>query len=233
MDTIDNIDTDTDTDIYIDTDKNLYSKYKTIIYNYFIDNDIDNYIKIKKNDTVKNKIKYFLLKYKRIIGLVLLIILLIIGYFCNPYNIDTNDNNFFSDNNTQTGGALSAVLSAGPSVAGAAGSAGAAEAPKGFIAKQGAKYDKRQKDKKEWQDKKISQLKSGAKAAVSPSTYYDAGAVAARAIKQNADFIYQIFYAIAMFIIICIVTLPAIGFFIVGIFCYFLLKNKIKTFKGL
>jgi len=56
------------------------------ISNYLIDKDIY----INENDTKLNKLKFFLLKYKRIISIVLLIILLIIGYKCNLKYLNIN-----------------------------------------------------------------------------------------------------------------------------------------------
>jgi hypothetical protein len=178
-----------------------------IIYNYFI----DNHIIIYKNDTTKIKIKKFLLKYKRIISLVLLIILIIIGYYCNPYNFEIYSN-------TQNGGGMMSTLKS---------------KYKEGVKSQVAKFDTKVESAKEGLKSAGEGLATGAKAAVSPSTYYNAGATAARAFRDNADVIYQIFYAIALFIIICIVTLPAIAFAVVGICCYFLLKDKMKTFKSL
>lgn len=64
----------------------LDSSFKTI-NDYFIDSKII----INNDDDFNSKTKKILLKYKRVIGIVLLIILLIIGYYeykcnCNEYN---------------------------------------------------------------------------------------------------------------------------------------------------
>ena len=58
------------------------------IINYLIDKNI----KYDKNDTTLIKIKYFLLKYKRIIAIVLLIILVCIGNQCNLSYLNLNVN---------------------------------------------------------------------------------------------------------------------------------------------
>ena len=62
---------------------------------------------------------------------------------------------------------------------------------------------------------------------------FDFGAAAAHKFTENTDLIYQILYSIALFIVICIVAVPSIVFLIIGIVCYFLLKDKMKTIKGL
>ena len=62
---------------------------------------------------------------------------------------------------------------------------------------------------------------------------FDAGAAAAQGFKDNADVIYQVFYSFAIFIVICIVAIPSVALLVIGIICYFLLKNKMKTIKSL
>ena len=56
---------------------NVFYTSWNIIYNYFI----NSHININNEDDYKTKLTKYLLKYKRIIGLVLLIILFIIGYY--------------------------------------------------------------------------------------------------------------------------------------------------------
>ena len=70
------------------------------IYNYLIDTKID----IDENDTLLIKIQKILLKYKRIIAIVLLIILIILGYYCNIYNIYTNNKKNIHDTCILSGG---------------------------------------------------------------------------------------------------------------------------------
>ena len=185
------------------------------IINYFIDKKIIIY----KDDTNEIKINKYILKYKKIICIIILIILLIIGYYCNPYkfnNIVNVENIENIENALVGGGKFSESLKKAGSKLGSA---------EGF--------DKKMAKTGESVDSAKESLKSGAKAAISPSTYYNAGATAARSFTNNADVIYQILYSIALFIVICIITIPAIGFIIVGIFCFFLLKDKMKTIKSL
>ena len=205
------------------------------IINYFIDKQIiikeddDNYTRIKKN----------LLKYKRVIGLVLLIILLIIGYYCNPYNIGIDNSESNSNGkNIQNGGA--GALAGLAAKAGSGAGADVAKKSFGDKIKDKAKNmsAKSQADLESKGDKIKDSLKSGKASAIAgvknaPTAMYDAGASVANKFKDNADVIYQVFYSIAIFIVICIVLLPSIAFIVIGVICYFLLRDKMKTIKAL
>jgi len=246
---------------------NNFNDYINIFYdkinNYFIDNEIiindndDNYIKFKK----------YLVKYKRIIGVILLIILLSIGYCCD-FDFSNNESNSYSnididDNkNIQKGGALnnsmvaaarakSAVKRAEAAAAEAAekldkadADAAAATASKaakdaksklGFGSKSRAKLDmKLDKVGKTIGKIKSVKAKDVKKGITTGATkMFDAGAAAAQGFKDNSDVIYQVFYSIAIFIVLCIVAIPSVALLGIGIICYFLLKDKMKTLKGL
>jgi len=247
----------------------LLNKLNSNIDNYFIDNDID----IKEDDDTQIKYKKYLLKYKRIIALICLIILLIIGYYYNPFNIENK--NSINNKSIQKGGSneqlknivsvttpattpaattpsttpAATTPSTTPSTTPAAttpadgkpSAAAALDAPAskklGYFEKKGLKSKAKlsiKADKiKEAKDKAKESLKKGAKKLVSPSAYYDAGAAAAHKFKDNAGVIYQILYSVALFIVLCVITVPAMAFAIIGIMCFFLLKDKMKTIKGL
>lgn len=83
--------------------------------------------------------------------------------------------------------------------------------------------------------KKISGLKEAGynKKQIAGKLAYQAGAYAVDKAKEFAGWLYEILFAIAISIAICMVVLPSISFFIVGIICFFLLKSKISTFKSL
>jgi len=207
------------------------------IVNYFIDKQII----IKEDDDNYTRIKKHLLKYKRVIGLVLLIILLVIGYYCNPYNIgidDSENNSITKVKNIQNGGAgalASLAAKAGPGAASSVAKSSIGDKIKG-AAKNYA--DKSQAGMELKGEKVKDALKSGKDSAIAgvkgaPTAMYDAGASVAHKFTENADVIYQVFYSVAIFIVICIVLLPSIAFIVIGIICYFLLKNKMKTIKGL
>ena len=71
------------------------------------------------------------------------------------------------------------------------------------------------------------------KKAFDKSTYTAPFKAVGSAFTNNADLIFQVFYSIALFIIICIVTMPALAFIVVGIICYVVLKPKIDAIKAL
>lgn len=247
---------------------NNFNDYINIFYdkinNYFIDNEIiindndDNYIKFKK----------YLVKYKRIIGVILLIILLSIGYCCDFDFSNNESNSYGNDNdndnkNIQKGGALNhaaMVAAARAESAGKRALAAAAEAAAkldkadadaatataakeakdaksklGFGSKSRAKLDmKLDKVGKTIGKIKSVKAKDVKKGITTGATkMFDAGAAAAQGFKDNSDVIYQVFYSIAIFIVLCIVAIPSVALLGIGIICYFLLKDKMKTLKGL
>ena len=71
------------------------------------------------------------------------------------------------------------------------------------------------------------------KLSIAGNMAYQAGAYVGDKAKEFAGWLYEILFAIAISIAICMVVLPSISFFIVGIICFFLLKSKISTFKSL
>jgi hypothetical protein len=217
----------------------LLNKLNSSIDNYFIDNDII----IKEDDNIKNKYKKYLLKYRKFIALICLIILLIIGYYYNPFNIE-NKNIINNNKSIQKGGSEPTV----PSVETPASETPASETPASETPAEPAKDSGKKSSKidkgvaqlsikvdkiKEAKDKAKESLKKSAKKLVSPSAYYDAGAAVAHKFKDNAGVIYQIIYSVALFIVLCVITVPAMAFAIIGIMCFFLLKDKMKTIKGL
>lgn len=210
---------------------------KNDIINYFIDDNIV----INDDDKIKIKIEKFLLKYKRIIAMICLIILLIIGYHCDPYSINYNYINY---NKTQKGGGVEAPAAPAAPTEPAAPALSKKE-------KKQVKKDAKAAAKKEapsieekWKAKGQTKMASHKasmkekkeafkKKAMSTSTYTAPFKAIGSALTSKADLIFQLFYAIALFILICIVTLPALAFIVVGIICYVLLKPKIEAIKAL
>jgi len=236
------------------------------ITNYLIDNEII----INDDDDTNIKCKKFLLKYKRIISIFCLIILLIIGYYCNPYNIHGNVS---SNNQLQNGGSVDPIAQAKADVKAKAAKVktdaskaksdakdaatkakATAASPEGKAAAIKAKGEAKATAAKEKSDAKKAApskleksaargdlkmdkhkqaLKDIGNKATTLSTYTSPLTSAGRAVADNADLIFQIFYSIAIFILICIVTLPAIAFIVVGLLCYVLLKPKMEALKEL
>ena len=280
------------------------------IYNYFVNNQIN----INENDTYNIKFTKYLLKYKRLIGLILLIILLIIGYYYY-YNNDNDDNDDNDDNNLQSGGAQHFANQAS-----ATAYLARETASKGYLA-QAAKDAKAQSDaaartevearakmtpqnhrneakarkdaakevkkldRLKAKDDKATQradkvasrttikediksavqktknvvsdklagikssgtafgMKKGTKrAAVAQYTTGAAkgalkginkiGAAGAQSIRENADWFYGFLYSIIISLAVCIITIPSIAFFVMGLVCYVLLRDNMKSVKGL
>ena len=166
----------------------------TIIYNiknYLIDENINT----DENDTFINKLKYSLLKYKKIISIILLIILLFIGYQCNINFLDTNIN---TNSYNLKGGVITGAIGRGAKSLG----------------------------KTLWSGKTAA-IKSGI------SNTYDFGARRADDFKDFAPRFYSLIYSIALSVLMFLIFMPAVGFFVVGIICYSMLKDKMGYIKSL
>ena len=165
------------------------------MYNYLIDSKIEIY----ENDTLLTKIQKILLKYKRIIAIILLIILLIIGYLCNI-------NKLYLNNNNQSRYDTTCILYGGRS-----------SIYKAQI-KEGAA-------------KKAAALKSGIVNA--PGNLKAFGDRRAEDAKELAPWFYGIIYSISLALLSFLIFVPVIGFVIVGLICFALLKTKISYIKSL
>ena len=279
------------------------------ISNYFINNQIN----INENDTYNIKFTKYLLKYKRLIGLILLIILLIIGYYYYSNESDDSDDGDDNNNKLQSGGsyhfanqaAADAHLASETASKGfmEKAKANAAEVTAKKIAADAAakkvienakdpkvkKLEKKEakkteekarqtdrqavkqavKDDKKAEGKavvmkakaavrdKIADIKSAgvgfgmkegskkqavakyATGAISKGSkgalkgINKIGAAGAQSIRENADWFYGFLYSIIISLAVCIITIPSIAFFVMGLVCYVLLKNNMKTVKGL
>ena len=198
----------------------LNSSLKTI-NDYFIDGKII----INNDDNFNSKTQKILLKYKRIIGLVLLIILLIIGYYEYKYYKNYENNSNKIQNGAGTLGVLHKLSASNMLQASKNATKSQAVLTK---AKNIQKADNINKKIGEIKAKGISgNVKSGLKGT------YNVGAAGAQVVRDNADWFYGMIYAVAISLAVCIITIPSIAFFIVGIICFVLLKGKMKYFKGL
>ena len=161
----------------------IYNK----IYHYLIDTNI----KFNKHDTLLIKSKKFLLRYKRIIAIILLIILLIIGYQCKIYYLYIKPTEKTCILN---GGAMDAM--------GAMGDSGGDSGGKSKI---GAALG----NAKKFGDRRAEDA------------------------KELAPWFYGILYSVSITILAFLIIMPAIGFFILGIVCFALLKDNIGYIKSL
>ena len=207
------------------------------IRNYFIDDSIE----IKNDVEFLEWCRLLILKYHRVIGIILMCILLFTLYCDNVVS-----NGLIKKELQKGGGAgisvargASAVVSSGAasSVASSLISGTAKEAvKKGFLSSAKdtvtAKLGEKGKEAFSLTSKLGEKAKEGGRKAITPSTYYGMGSSAARSFKEASPIFYQILYTIAFTLILAIVVLPSIGFLVVGIMCFFLLKKRIKTLKG-
>lgn len=191
--------------------------YLETLYEIIKDYLIDKEINIHNEDTFKTKSKKFLIKYKRLIGLISLIILILIPYYCF-------DREEFP---IQKGGVIS-VADAAKHFKDKAASTEALKAGK-------AEFEKEQKKAKSQatKDKFLAKDLEGKPLQRVGAIGYRAGAVVGEAFKDNADWFYGLLYSIAATVAIFMLVVPSIAFFAIGIMCFFLLKDKIKYFKGL
>jgi len=177
------------------------------LINYLIDKNIH----INENDTTLTKLKLFLLKYKRIISIILLILLLIIGQTCNltylNFNISPDNENNKNENNKNKNN-KNKIINGG--------------VYEGFKASSKLAASSSQM-KDTLKHGKFDALKSG----------YQGVANRAERAKDFAPWLYGLIYSIAITILIFMIFMPAVAFFILGIICYNLVKGKISYIKGL
>jgi hypothetical protein len=164
------------------------------MYNYLIDDKIVIY----ENDTLIIKFQKILLKYKKIIAIILLITLLIIGYLCNIQNLYLNNSNNDKNHSCILNGGYKSVYAA--------------------KIKEGA-------------SDKMASGKAGILNA--PGNIKTFGANRAEDAKDLAPWFYGIIYSVSIALLSFLIFVPAIGFIIVGLICYVLLKGKISYIKSL
>ena len=174
------------------------------MYMYIYNYFIDDKIEIYENDSLLIQFQKILLKYKRIIASVLLILLLIIGYLCKIHNLYLNNNHTHNHNHTHTH--TTCILNGGRS------SIYAGKIKEGF-------------------SDKMSSAKSGL--ANAPGNLKTFGANRAEDAKDLAPWFYGIIYSISFALLSFLIFVPAIGFVIVGLICFALLKTKISYIKSL
>jgi hypothetical protein len=236
---------------------NIENAIKTI-YDFLEDIIIDKDHSIDDKAEWTLKIQQYLLRYRRIIGMIILLILVSIMYYCNGKS-NGNGNDKSNKNIIQKGGedynfgeftfpkseknkmdTLNKVKKEYETeqikknyISGLQ----AAEEAQASAAKKAANI------KQEKEDGKLSSKLSKAvgydkfkalrASGVSKTDMaYQFGAAAAGKFKEFANWLYEILFAIAISISICMIVVPSISFFGLGIICYFLLRSKMSTIKG-
>ena len=51
--------------------------------------------------------------------------------------------------------------------------------------------------------------------------------------RDNSSLIYEVFYQLAFVVVILLIVFPTIGFFIIGIICFIILRDKLAYLKSL
>lgn len=243
------------------------SRIGNFIYYFFID---DNY-KINYELGLADITQDFIMRYRRIIGIVILIILLGIMKNCN-WNYNKSQLKLEESNTKQIwngrGGSFmaaapiaSALGSTGATAALTSGAAASAGGSSGAVAAltsgvgtsigsniaqnlaKNAVSDNKTTDVKKSIKTKLMNSATGGKY----SSMRDAGMsrfgsgleltrqggqFAADKFKEFAGWLYEILFAIAISIAICMIVVPSIAFFALGLICYFLLRKKISTMKA-
>lgn len=184
---------------------------------------INNRIIINNDDDLNIKIEKYIVKYHRLIGLILLLIFLIILY-CHYGVLKLN-----YSINTQKGGA--AAVAAPIAATAAAGSAGSAVQ---MAALTQAINSTNVETKKSMLDKAKGFYSKG-KMGFDKGTgiVKDYGRRSMAAIKSYSPIFYRILYTIAFTLIVAIVVLPSVAFLIIGVLCYFLLQKNMDYIKKL
>jgi hypothetical protein len=216
------------------------------IYSYLEDILIIKEYEINQDNDLITQTETFILRYRRILGIILLCILLYILYKCknkvhNTIQKGAGDNNnlgltnLFKENENK------------PPEKTATGKGGKS---KTFVGKITTKFKDKLTERgrksissakkfigetntaqkyKSMRDVGLSRLQIGKRAMYGIGS---AAGVVGNKFKEFAGWLYEILFAIAISIAICMVIVPSLSFFIVGIICYFLLKNKVSSLKS-
>lgn len=247
---------------------NELSRTGNLITNLLID---DNY-KINNELELKDIIQDYIMRYRRIIGIIILVILLGLMQNCNwnksNLKIRTTNN---EEIYVGKGGAVPLVAAApiasaltsgaGASGAaalasGAAGSSGAAALTSGSggaaalakavganVAQNLAKDSMVGAENGRNKSRKVMDFASGGKYSAMREAGFSkfrsglelgrqGGQFVSDKFKEFASWLYEILFAIAISIAICMIVVPSIAFFALGLICYFLLRKKLITMKA-
>lgn len=206
---------------------------------------IDEYI-INDDDKLIIKIKYFILRYRRVIGIILLFILLYINSKCdtrntrdtmysnksmvggsnedlNRFRAEINAKQALKPAHTPPSATIAAATSAEGTLNGGAQKIAAAAASKSISKGTKAVSDKTNKITK-GVSSKTKGIRKGA---------YSGAAYVGNKFKDMSGWFYEILFSIALAIAICAIILPSLSFLIIGIICYFLFKKKMIHIKSM
>jgi hypothetical protein len=178
---------------------------------------IDNEYQIDNTLEWKEQLVQYIMRYRRIIGIIILIILLLIMKFCKWEYKNVGDVS------KQNGGGSNAAMVAEPAAADSNNAQNLGKArsksAKFMNIATGGKYSA-------MRTAGMSRFASGLELTRQGGQYV------ADKFKQFASWLYEILFAIAISIAICMIVMPSIAFFALGLICYFLLRKKISTMKA-
>lgn len=202
---------------------NIYT-YLQRIYDY-VENIFINTLIIKKhtinsNDDLLTQFKCFILRYRRIIGIILLCILLYLDSNCNNYITYTS-----KSKNIKGGGGSEAAGAGSETETQATGATGTR-----FLPDYKKGYNEGMQTYEKGKEKLKDKLKDFA---AKDGKFYNAGAYAGNKFKDFSGWLYQFLFSIAITIAICMIILPSLSFLIIGIICYFLFKKKMSSIKSI
>jgi len=215
----------------------------TKINNTLADLIIDNNYQIDDTLEWHEQLVLYIMRYRRIIGTIILITLILIMKYCKWEHKDVG---YVSK---QNGGAALLPLAAGAgSAAGAVGSDGAAALASTMgksvgsnvaqnLAKNAVTQGAATNSAGKIPTGTIAQFKAMRAAGMSRfgagmQLGKQAGQYAADKFKEFSSWLYEILFAIAISIAICMIVMPSIAFFALGLICYFLLRKKISSMKA-
>ncbi len=239
----------------------------------------------KLNDTLDGweQIKLYIMRYRRIIGIILLIILISIMYYCDDLNYDKEDNIQNGGSNDNVYAKYEAKFKEKNDEAAARKKYDekkmeeakeqrkikAEEIKKKYDAehsKKGKAYQLSKLAKEADIKEQLGQVKDklGDKFAKSKLGKYQAGLedekkqlieqglsvgkanqiiraqrlsdvknFVGEKVSQFANWLYELLFAVAISIAICMVIFPSIAFVILGIVCYILLRKQMSKLKGI
>jgi hypothetical protein len=176
---------------------------------------IDNDYVIDDSQEWQEQVKIYVMRYRRIFGLVMLVVLISIKYYCDKRDFD---------NNVLQNGGKSLIVS---------------QLKKGKL----SMGDKFAKSKLGQYNKGLGEMSEKLKeqgltddqitSTLRGKKYTDVKNYVGDKLSGFANWLYEILFAIAISIAICMVILPTLSFFILALFCYILLGKKIGSVKNI
>jgi hypothetical protein len=233
------------------TEINLLDKLKSFWdwLNWLI---IDENYKLDDNLKWNEQIPNFIMHYRRIIGIIMLIILIGIMKYCDgikkkpaSYKIQKGGGSDYNFGQFTFGaGAAAAAAGSGSGPAAAAAAAGSGGSSSDVVnatkainsAAKGATAvatNNSGKPKNLVEDIKGMKDAGMTKMDMAKNFGSRTGRFIGEKSAEFANWLYEILFALAISVAICMIIIPSVSFFFLGLICYFLLRKKIVSIKSL